>query len=188
MQALAPLEQHVETLVELDVRECNLTSKRLVMFLEQCPRLQVFVADKVDAVVAAKSRLWAYYSSMRQLQLEFYLGEPSFLPELDEALEHLLEKLGGFARLERFYMPEYWHRYGLGRLQILTKVKDVQFTSASLELLTVADAKWMVEHWPELTKVRMPISTTDTKFTFEATDLLKDHGVKLLFHVGTHSL
>ncbi|KAF9320802.1 hypothetical protein BG003_004789 [Podila horticola] len=28
----------------------------------------------------------------------------------------------------------------------------------------------------------MPISTTDTKFTFEATDLLKDHGVKLLFH------
>lgn len=188
MQALAPLEMHVETLVELDVRDCGLTSERLVVFLEQCPRLQVFVADKVEAAVAAKSRPWACCVGIRRLQVEFYAEERSFLPGLDEMLEHLLERLAGFARLERFYMPEYWHRYGLDRLQGLTTVRDVQFTPTSLELLTVADAKWMVEHWPELAKVRVPVSTTDYKIPVEATSVLKTHGVECLFHVGDHPL
>ncbi|KAG0080995.1 hypothetical protein BGZ93_005126 [Podila epicladia] len=189
MLALAPLEKHVETLVELDVRDCNLTSERLVVFLEQCPRLQVFVADKVEAAVAARSRPWACCTSMRRLQVQFYVEELSLSPELDGVLEHLLERLAGFERLERFYMPEYWYRYGLDRLQTLTMVRDVQYTPASsVELLAVADAKWMVEHWPELTKVRVPVSTTDYKIPFEATSLLKTHGVECLFHVGEHPL
>ncbi|KAG0351415.1 hypothetical protein BG005_009137 [Podila minutissima] len=185
MQALAPLEMHVETLVELDVRDCGLTSERLVVFLEQCPRLQVFVADKVEAAVAAKSRPWACCVGIRRLQVEFYAEERSFLPGLDEMLEHLLERLAGFARLERFYMPEYWHRYGLDRLQGLTTVRDVQFTPTSLELLTVADAKWMVEHWPELAKVRVPVSTTDYKIPVEATIEIQE---LIAQHLDTDSL
>ncbi|KAG0022194.1 hypothetical protein BGZ81_008634 [Podila clonocystis] len=151
MQALAPLEQHVETLVELDIRDCDLMSEKLVVFLEQCPRLQ------------------------------------PFLPELGEALEHLLERLAEFERLERFYMPEYWHRYGLDCLRRLTQVRDVQFTSTSVKKLSVVDAGWMVQHWPELTMVRIPVGDTDSKTSFEAMSVLTDHGVECLFHVGRHA-
>lgn len=55
---LAPLTQHANTLVELDFWGCCLDGQFLIGFLEQCLRLQVFVASRVRAVVAVKSQSW----------------------------------------------------------------------------------------------------------------------------------
>ncbi|KAG0022195.1 hypothetical protein BGZ81_008635 [Podila clonocystis] len=51
---LAALSQHMETLVELDIWGCALEQCMLVSFLEQCPRLQVFVADSIRVLAAAQ--------------------------------------------------------------------------------------------------------------------------------------
>lgn len=95
MQALAPLKQHVETLVKLDIRDCGLTSEMLVMFLEQCPHLEVFTADKVDAAVAVVRQPWTC-ASMRQLRIEFYSEpETSSSSRFDEKQKWMIERWRG---------------------------------------------------------------------------------------------
>ncbi|KAF9373988.1 hypothetical protein CPB97_000202 [Podila verticillata] len=186
MRALAPLKQHVETLVELDVRDCSLTSEMLVMFLEQCPRLEVFTADKVDAAVAVTSQPWAC-ASMRQLRVEFYsVPEKSSLSGFDGKQKEMMERLGGLPSLERFSMPENWYRGGLDPLKRLVRVQDVQFTSPSVEKLTVADAQWMVKHWPVVKRVRV-LPTTEAMIASEVVNIFKDHGVECLSRLDSQS-
>ena len=178
MQALAPLRQHVETLVELDIRDCGLTSEMLVMFLEQCPQLEVFTADKVDAAVAVVSQPWTC-ASMRQLQIEFYSEpETSSSSGFDEKQKWMIERLAGLLSLVRFCMPEYWHRGGLDPLKRLTRVQDVQFIPTSVEKLTAADAKWMVEHWPVLRTIRIPATHYNFQIPLDSARVLKYHGVE----------
>ncbi|KAF9375701.1 hypothetical protein CPC16_000564 [Podila verticillata] len=184
MRALAPLSQHVDTLVELDIRDCSLTSEMLVMFLEQCPRLEVFTADKVDVTVAVMSQPWAC-ESMRQLRVEFY-SEPEKSSLFDGRQKEMMERLAGLPSLERFCMPENWHRGGLDPLKRLIRVQDVQFTPPSVEKLTVADAQWMVTHWPVVKRVRV-YPTTEAMIASEVVNLFKDHGVELLSRVDSQS-
>lgn len=198
MCSLEPLMQHVETLVELNIRDCKLSSDRLVMLLEQCPRLEVFVAYKLDISVAIKSLPWACVG-LRQLRVKLYSNpELTSRPGFDEEQKEMMQRLAELPCLERFYMPEYWHRGGLDCLHRLTKVQDVQFKSTSVEMMTVADAEWMVEQWPVLRMVRIrpvqiraPVGrasrrarvrpTTETKIASEVLRVFKDHGVECLF-------
>lgn len=48
------LKMHVETLVEVDLWLCRLSSADTVRFLQKCPRLRVLVANKVCGVETAE--------------------------------------------------------------------------------------------------------------------------------------
>lgn len=180
---LAPLQQHVDTLVELDLWHCNLAEATLVRFLEQCPRLQVFVANRIQAEAVVKSRPWVC-TGMRQLRVPLQSTPMSQLhspvPGLDEEHEQLLERLAGLPCLERFYMPKYWYRCGLDRLRGLAHVQDVYFTATSIISLEEVDARWMVEHWPALKTVRMPAHNIEHNLSLGAGRVFEDHGVECL--------
>ncbi|KAG0022504.1 hypothetical protein BGZ82_011009 [Podila clonocystis] len=80
---LAPLSRHMETLVELDIRVCDLDQVTLVTFLGQCPRLQVYVANGIDAKVAVKSQPWVC-TGRRVLRVAFRAAENSSYAEMTQ--------------------------------------------------------------------------------------------------------
>lgn len=57
-RCLESLSEHLETLVELNIWQCYLPSTTVVMFLEECPLLQVFVGDVVGSGVVLESQPW----------------------------------------------------------------------------------------------------------------------------------
>ncbi|KAG0351414.1 hypothetical protein BG005_009136 [Podila minutissima] len=178
---LAPLQQHVNTLVELDIWGCPLEHATLVGFLEQCPRLQVFVADCINAAWVTRSRPWVC-AGLRKFRVQFHVYNGSNMDTwFDKQQEMLLERLAGLPCLERLYVPEYWYRCGLEHLKGLAHVQDVYFGS-SIDELQEADARWMVEQWPELKTVRMPAPSvgTDSRMSVDSARVFEDHGVECL--------
>ncbi|KAF9299099.1 hypothetical protein BGZ74_009106 [Mortierella antarctica] len=180
IRSLASLMAHLETLVELDLWKCYLTSTMVVRFLEECPRLQVFVGDVVESGVVWKSRPWTCVG-MKKLDIEFYseqeLSEPL---EFDHEQEHILERLAQMPCLETFSMPAYFYRFGLNHLRRLVQVHDVSFSSEAYLKLTVSDVKWMGQHWPRLKVVRS-VSASDIRCRPEVMNAFAALGVSLSY-------
>ncbi|KAG0096012.1 hypothetical protein BGZ93_005125 [Podila epicladia] len=183
---LAALQQHVNTLVELDITGCDLEQATLIGFLEQCARLQVFAANSISihAIGTTQSRPWVC-AGLRKFRVHFhvYSGSSQYLnmDTIDKLQEMLLERLAGLLYLEEFYMPGYWYRCGLERLKGLTHVQDV-YLGNSIEKLQEADARWIVEQWPELKMIHMPApSFSGPLISSDVARVFEDHGVNLGF-------
>lgn len=151
---LKSLTAHLETLVELDLLQCYLPSMMVVRFLEECPRLQVYIGDVVESGAVRESGPWAC-TGMRKFKVEFYSEKEVSEPlEFEREQENLLERLTRMPCLETFFMPEHFYKVGLDRLRGLTQVQDIWFPSRAYQKLTAADVEWMKQYWPQLKVVR----------------------------------
>ncbi|KAF9320803.1 hypothetical protein BG003_004790 [Podila horticola] len=179
-RSLSTLSLHVETLVELDIWGSDLDQEALVTFLEKCPRLEVFVANSIDAEVVVKSRPWVC-AGLRVLRVAFHAAQNSLyanMTEIDEKQEQVLVRLAGLSLLEGFHMPEYWYRCGLGRLRGLVHVQDVFMLLTLANDLKAADAKWMVEHWPMLKRVRVSSFDISVCIPVDVARVFEDRGIE----------
>lgn len=121
---------------------------------------------------------------LRQLNVQLMSRVASWKEREVSVLEQevVLQRLAGLPALEFFFMPKYWHLVtpGLERLKGLRKVRDVWFVPESINKLKIADAEWMVQHWPDLKMVHV-LDKRDLKDIPVAVKVLGDHGVSVIW-------
>ncbi|KAG0034638.1 hypothetical protein BGZ82_005654 [Podila clonocystis] len=170
LQTFCALGRHKRHLTEVDVRFCDVDSVQVLTLLASCEKLEVLAATEIrvqDVVYCRKP--WVCLG-LKKLRVDIVVDTASSSSsssssssgaEITNAAQAVFGCIGQLVQLESLDISggmmsdQQWQMHlkvdiGLGRLQGLKELRHLRARGSMFDEMSVADAEWMVHHWPQL--------------------------------------
>ncbi|KAG0218292.1 hypothetical protein BGX31_011654 [Mortierella sp. GBA43] len=167
--SLIALRSHFHTLRILDIEASSFsTSSMIPEILSSCPQLRTLILGDVYSDSIVQGDPWVCQHSLKAFSARIIITSKQ--DQVDDQ-QRILERISELGNLEKLQLlePLAMHTTGLdlrlGKgLELLSTLKMLRILSlnASNQRLSVADVKWMIAHWKDLTRVTVKWNPDDS--------------------------
>ncbi|KAF9388915.1 hypothetical protein CPC16_006163 [Podila verticillata] len=164
LQTFCALGRHRKTLTKIHTRFCGVDSVEVLTLLAGCDQLQILAAAAIHSRDMPWSQPWVCLG-LKQLSVVIVVDAVPSDESYVCAARGVFERLGRLVQLEFLDLsggdPSKEARIplkvgmGLGQLQELKELQHLRLQGAMFAEMAVADAAWMVQHWPRLKTVQV---------------------------------